>query len=86
MAYSPPVHRHCAATLSLAAGIHMKKIPILLGHSSYALTADTYTSVPPQFEKAEADAPVAPVPRAGKRQEPPAEAEVPSDEPGETPT
>jgi integrase len=68
----PPVRfhdlRHCAATLSLAAGIHMKKIQALLGHSSYSLTADTYTSVLPQFEKAEADAPVALVPRAGKPQ------------------
>ncbi|MFE3527290.1 tyrosine-type recombinase/integrase [Streptomyces sp. NPDC059161] len=96
----PPVRfhdlRHCAATLSLAAGIHMKKIQALLGHSSYSLTADTYTSVLPQFEKAEADAPVALVPRAGKpqmaegvegpdaagaeREEP----DVPSDVPGET--
>ncbi|MFL4904898.1 tyrosine-type recombinase/integrase [Streptomyces sp. MMS24-I2-30] len=64
----PPVRlhdlRHCAATLSLAAGIHMKKIQTLLGHSSYSLTADTYTSVLPQFERAEADAALAVVPRA----------------------
>ncbi|MGW2320077.1 tyrosine-type recombinase/integrase [Streptomyces sp. NPDC001680] len=96
----PPVRfhdlRHCAATLSLAAGIHMKKIQALLGHSSYSLTADTYTSVLPQFEKAEADAPVALVPRAGKPQttdtgeapdaegDEPEQPEVPSDVPGET--
>lgn len=94
----PPVRlhdlRHCAATLSLAAGIHMKKIQALLGHSSYSLTADTYTSVLPQFEKAEAEAPVALVPRAEKPQEPPSapeaasdgpeESEVPSDEAGQT--
>ncbi|MBY8884749.1 tyrosine-type recombinase/integrase [Streptomyces sp. PTM05] len=94
----PPVRlhdlRHCAATLSLAAGIHMKKIQALLGHSSYSLTADTYTSVLPQFEKAEAEAPVALVPRARNQREsheepePPdgesVEPEVPSNEPGET--
>ncbi|MFF9478117.1 tyrosine-type recombinase/integrase [Streptomyces sp. NPDC014733] len=78
----PPVRlhdlRHCAATLSLAAGLHMKKIQALLGHSSYSLTADTYTSVLPQFEKAEAEAPVAIVPRARKQQDPPGEPEVPS--------
>ncbi|MFF5585924.1 tyrosine-type recombinase/integrase [Streptomyces hygroscopicus] len=94
----PPVRlhdlRHCAATLSLAAGIHMKKIQALLGHSSYSLTADTYTSVLPQFEKAEAEASVALVPRAEKPQgspsapeaasDGPEETEVPSDEVGQT--
>ncbi|MGW3246507.1 tyrosine-type recombinase/integrase [Streptomyces sp. NPDC001070] len=63
----PPVRlhdlRHCAATLSLASGVHMKAIQALLGHSSYSLTADTYTSVLPQFEEAQADAPLALVPR-----------------------
>ncbi|MFE9941843.1 tyrosine-type recombinase/integrase [Streptomyces hirsutus] len=49
--------RHCAATLSLAAGLHMKAIQKLLGHSSYSLTADTYTSVLPQSEEAQAEAP-----------------------------
>ena len=84
----PPIRlhdlRHCAATLSLAAGIHMKKIQALLGHASYSLTADTYTSVLPQFEKAEAEAPVSLVPRARKPKEPPTEPDVPSDGPGET--
>ncbi|MDH6126740.1 integrase [Kitasatospora sp. GP82] len=56
--------RHCAATLSLAAGIHMKAIQVMLGHSSYGLTADTYTSVLPQFEQAQAEAPLLLVPRA----------------------
>ncbi|MEU8974840.1 site-specific integrase [Streptomyces monashensis] len=78
----PPIRlhdlRHCAATLSLAAGIHMKKIQALLGHSRYSLTADTYTSVLPQFEKAEAEAPVALVPRAGKQQEPQTTPDVPA--------
>jgi integrase len=86
----PPVRfhdlRHCAATLSLAAGVHMKKIQALLGHSTYALTADTYTSVLPQFEKAEADAPVALVPRAGKPQEAEPDPDVPGDEPEEADT
>ena len=81
----PPVRlhdlRHCAATLSLAAGVHMKKIQVLLGHSSYSLTADTYTSVLPQFEKAEADASLALVPRAGK----PEEAAPAAVAPGEAP-
>ncbi|MFF4752508.1 site-specific integrase [Streptomyces sp. NPDC002514] len=84
----PPVRlhdlRHCAATLSLAAGIHMKKIQALLGHASYSLTADTYTSVLPQFEKAEAEAPVALVPRGRKQQDPRTPPEVPIDESGET--
>ncbi|MFB1044126.1 tyrosine-type recombinase/integrase [Streptomyces chrestomyceticus] len=81
----PPVRlhdlRHCAATLSLAAGIHMKKIQALLGHSSYSLTADTYTSVLPQFEKAEADASLALVPRAGSPEEAAPDPDVPGDEP-----
>ncbi len=81
----PPVRlhdlRHCAATLSLAAGIHMKKIQALLGHSSYSLTADTYTSVLPQFDKAEADAPIALVPRAGSPEEAVPDPDAPGDEP-----
>ncbi|WP_328769388.1 site-specific integrase [Streptomyces sp. NBC_00286] len=67
----PPIRlhdlRHCAATLSLAAGIHMKTIQVMLGHSSYKLTADTYTSVLPQFEQEAADAPVAIVPRKAQQ-------------------
>lgn len=63
----PPVRlhdlRHCAASLSLAAGLSMKAIQALLGHSSYQLTADTYTSLLPQFEHAAANAPVDLVPR-----------------------
>ncbi|WP_071377134.1 tyrosine-type recombinase/integrase [Streptomyces sp. MUSC 14] len=65
----PPVRlhdlRHCAASLSLAAGLSMKAIQALLGHASYSLTADTYTSLMPQFEKEAADAPVELVPRKG---------------------
>ncbi|MCZ1019858.1 tyrosine-type recombinase/integrase [Streptomyces noursei] len=63
----PPIRlhdlRHGAASLSLAAGLSMKAIQALLGHSNYQLTADTYTSLLPQFEQAEANAPVALVPR-----------------------
>ncbi|MET8248220.1 tyrosine-type recombinase/integrase [Streptomyces sp. NPDC005202] len=68
----PPIRlhdlRHCAATLSLAAGVHMKAIQVLLGHSSFKLTADTYTSVLPQLELEAADAPVALVPRKATQQ------------------
>ncbi|MER7830099.1 hypothetical protein [Streptomyces sp. NPDC095602] len=60
--------RHCAATLSLAAGVHMKAIQVLLGHSSFKLTADTYTSVLPQLEVEAAGAPVALVPRKATQQ------------------
>jgi integrase len=67
----PPVRlhdlRHCAATLSLAAGVHMKSIQKLLGHASYSLTADTYTSVLPQYEQAQAEAPLGIVPRKGRK-------------------
>ncbi|MGP3685698.1 site-specific integrase [Streptomyces sp. IBSNAI002] len=63
----PPIRlhdlRHCAASLSLAAGLSMKAIQALLGHASYSLTANTYTSLMPQFAQAEADATVAVVPR-----------------------
>ncbi|MFF4605205.1 tyrosine recombinase XerC [Streptomyces sp. NPDC001339] len=63
----PPIRlhdlRHCAASLSLAAGLSMKAIQALLGHASYSLTADTYTSLMPQFAQAEADATAAMVPR-----------------------
>ncbi|WP_030565979.1 tyrosine-type recombinase/integrase [Streptomyces aureocirculatus] len=63
----PPIRlhdlRHCAASLSLAAGLSMKAIQALLGHSSYQLTADTYTSLLPQFEHAAANAPLELVPR-----------------------
>lgn len=63
----PPIRlhdlRHCAASLSLAAGLSMKAIQALLGHATFALTANTYTSLMPQFAKDEAEATVAVVPR-----------------------
>ncbi|MDX3766343.1 MULTISPECIES: tyrosine-type recombinase/integrase [unclassified Streptomyces] len=91
----PPVRlhdlRHCAATLSLAAGLHMKAIQTLLGHSSYSLTADTYTSVLPQFEEAQAEAPLALVPRKSPAQrdvvqEPETKPDVPTEDDGDVPT
>ncbi|MEU5435399.1 tyrosine-type recombinase/integrase [Streptomyces sp. NPDC020719] len=75
----PPVRlhdlRHCAASLSLAAGLSMKAIQALLGHSNYQLTADTYTSLLPQFEQAAANAPVDLVPRRNGVGKPAAEKE-----------
>ncbi|MFI9228703.1 tyrosine-type recombinase/integrase [Streptomyces rimosus] len=70
----PPIRlhdlRHCAASLSLAAGLSMKAIQALLGHSNYSLTADTYTSLMPQFDTAAANAPVALVPRKTPLEQP----------------
>ncbi|MFF3468231.1 site-specific integrase [Streptomyces sp. NPDC002619] len=90
----PPVRlhdlRHCAATLSLAAGLHMKAIQVLLGHASFSLTADTYTSVLPQFEEAQAEAPLALVPRKSPAhrdlaQEPEEKADVPPEDAADVP-
>lgn len=39
--------RHSAASLLLAAGVHMKVVQELLGHSSFGVTADTYSHVAP---------------------------------------
>jgi len=47
----PPVRlhdlRHGAATLALTAGVDLRVVQDMLGHSSIVLTADTYTSVLP---------------------------------------
>lgn len=93
----PPIRlhdlRHCAASLSLAAGLSMKAIQALLGHSSYQLTADTYTSLMPQFEQAAANATVDLVPRRNAAEPPTPEEPLavaaladqePAAEPGET--
>ncbi|MFG2975892.1 tyrosine-type recombinase/integrase [Streptomyces sp. NPDC048331] len=83
----PPIRlhdlRHCAASLSLIAGLSMKAIQLLLGHASFSLTADTYTSLMPQFDKANADATVAVVPRA--QAAPPTSPGGGQSQPGETP-
>ncbi|MEU8606446.1 tyrosine-type recombinase/integrase [Actinoplanes sp. NPDC048791] len=69
----PPIRlhdlRHCAATYLKASGADMKDIQETLGHSSIALTSDTYTSVilELQTERAKADAAAALVPRAQRR-------------------
>lgn len=63
----PPVRlhdlRHGAASLMLAAGVPMKVVQETLGHSSSALTSDTYTSVYPTVAAEAAEATAALVPR-----------------------
>ena len=48
----PPIRlhdlRHFAATLHLAAGVDVKIVQDMLGHSSRAITSDTYESVLPE--------------------------------------
>jgi integrase len=67
----PPVRlhdlRHGAATLALAAGVDLKVIQATLGHTTLALTADTYTSVLPQLARAAAEATAAVIPRRSHR-------------------
>ncbi|MCI0383629.1 tyrosine recombinase XerC [Streptomyces sp. CNQ085] len=64
----PPIRlhdlRHGAATLAHAAGADLKDIQEMLGHSSIAITADTYTSLLPETDKAIAEAAARLVPRA----------------------
>ncbi|MFF4793608.1 hypothetical protein ACFY2M_28450 [Streptomyces sp. NPDC001276] len=60
-------------------------------HSSHSLTADTHTSVLPQFEEAQAEAPLALVPRKSPaRRDAPQKPEetpgVPSEDSGDVPT
>jgi integrase len=56
----PPIRlhdlRHGAATQALAAGVDMKTVSDLLGHSTITITADTYTSVIDDLKRAAADA------------------------------
>ncbi len=55
----PPVRlhdlRHVAATIHLAAGVQMKVVQEMLGHSSDRVTSKFYTSVLPQLAKAAAE-------------------------------
>jgi integrase len=52
-----PFHalRHTAATLALAAGVHPKIVQERLGHSSIALTLDTYSHAVPTLGRDAAD-------------------------------
>ncbi len=63
----PPIRfhdlRHGAATLALGAGVDLKVVQEMLGHSSHALTADIYTSVLPELARAAAEAAARLVPR-----------------------
>jgi integrase len=56
----PPVRlhdlRHGAATMALAAGADVRTVQEMLGHTSYAFTADTYTCVTSQRLRDLADA------------------------------
>jgi integrase len=56
----PPIRlhdlRHFAATLALAAGVDIKVVQEQLGHSSRAVTSDTYTSVLAEVARGAAEA------------------------------
>src|SRR5579863_840871 len=43
--------RHGAATVLLAAGVPLKVVSEMLGHSSVAITADIYTHVLPEMQQ-----------------------------------
>jgi hypothetical protein len=55
----PPIRlhdlRYGAASLALSAGVELKVVQEMLGHSSIVLTADTYTSVLPDAAHAAAE-------------------------------
>ncbi|MFJ4413017.1 tyrosine-type recombinase/integrase [Streptomyces sp. NPDC088925] len=69
----PPIRlhdlRHGAATLSLAADVPPKVVQEMLGHSSYHLTMDTYTSVLPAMSKLAAEAVRNVIPRSAASEE-----------------
>jgi integrase len=71
----PPVRlhdlRHGAATLMLAAGANLKVVQELLGHSTIAVTADTYAHVLPELARDTAEAAASIVPRRDQRSTPP---------------
>lgn len=47
--------RHSAATLLLSQGVHMKLISETLGHSTFTLTANTYSRMIPAMRDEVAD-------------------------------
>jgi integrase len=47
--------RHTMATLALEAGVHPKVVQEQLGHSSIAVTMDTYSHVPQAVKRDSAD-------------------------------
>ncbi|TQF05521.1 site-specific integrase [Kitasatospora acidiphila] len=55
--------RHGTAGIANAAGLTLKDISDLLGHSGIQITGDTYTTVFPQFKQAQAEASLSVVPR-----------------------
>ncbi|PRY43289.1 integrase-like protein [Umezawaea tangerina] len=63
----PPIRlhdlRHGAATLALLAGVDIKVVQEMLGHSSSVITRDTYTSVAPRLALEAAEKTAAMVPR-----------------------
>jgi integrase len=67
----PPIRlhdlRHGAASLALSAGVELKVVSAMLGHSSIQLTADTYTSVLPDTAHRAAEDTAALVFVTGKR-------------------
>ena len=64
---APPIRlrdlHDTAASLALQAGVPLKVVSEQLGHSSLAITADTYTSVLPAVAHAAADAVAGIIPR-----------------------
>ena len=66
----PPVRfhdlRHGAATLGLAAGVDIKIVQEMLGHSTSSFTRDVYTSAVPEIASAAAEAVAAIVPRRAR--------------------
>ena len=53
--------------MALDAGVDIKIVQATLGHSSIALTANTYTSVLPQLAQVAAEAVAAAIPRRSHR-------------------
>jgi integrase len=47
--------RHSAATLWLEAGLPLKLVQELLGHSSIAITGDVYAHILPDYQRQAAD-------------------------------